>query len=423
MHRDFRPENLMFSYSDTEEFALPIKIGDFGLCRKVHGEHTKTSTLTSKVGHESYRAPEVIGNNYGTQADLFSLGLVIWEVVQLIKYRDMPTTFYKLVHESKTNLVKDFALLGDVQMKNVIISLTKRRIQDRAKVIPDHLIQVYSEQGLIIVSNAIELKMALNVCKEGDTIQIQNFRRSVNDPEFQLNTNNVTICANESAKHVFVWKIDSNGCKVEYLTWRRIIVNGNKNCISHCKFKHLDLNGSNNKLTNCVIGDPHGIAGTTLSGNANVFENCTIYCPITVTGSDNKFISTNILNMESFLFVISGSRNIIQKFKISSNSSNERVDSPLRFVNRRILRQFETKDLLLMREFNVIITADSSLCAILDGDLENAYVSGSNHTLKNLTVNGTLELNGEGHHINNCKVGNLKDKSVDSRVELLNKEL
>lgn len=51
MHRDFRPENLMFSYSPTEEFALPIKIGDFGLCREVHSEHSRTSTLTPGVGN------------------------------------------------------------------------------------------------------------------------------------------------------------------------------------------------------------------------------------------------------------------------------------------------------------------------------------------------------------------------------------
>lgn len=50
MHRDFRPENLMFTYSPTGDFVLPIKIGDFGLCREVR-EYWRTNTLTPGVGH------------------------------------------------------------------------------------------------------------------------------------------------------------------------------------------------------------------------------------------------------------------------------------------------------------------------------------------------------------------------------------
>lgn len=101
MHRDFRPENLMFSYSEIEEFALPIKIGDFGLCRKIHSEHTRTNTLTQRLGHPLYSAPETAKSDYGKQADLFSFGLVLWEVAQLIKSKDRPKLFHDLVMTQK----------------------------------------------------------------------------------------------------------------------------------------------------------------------------------------------------------------------------------------------------------------------------------------------------------------------------------
>lgn len=42
--------------------------------------------------------------------------------------------FYKLVHDSRTDLVKQ-SLSPD--LRDAIISLTQRRTQDRAKVIPN----------------------------------------------------------------------------------------------------------------------------------------------------------------------------------------------------------------------------------------------------------------------------------------------
>ncbi|OXA46578.1 putative serine/threonine-protein kinase gdt4 [Folsomia candida] len=66
MHRDFRPENIMFSFSLMgEDFAFPVKVGDFGQCRQIHSEQTKTKTLTPEVGNVIYRAPEANFVNYG----------------------------------------------------------------------------------------------------------------------------------------------------------------------------------------------------------------------------------------------------------------------------------------------------------------------------------------------------------------------
>lgn len=152
MHRDFRPENIMFTYSPTEEFALQIKIGDFGLCRKIHSENTKTSTLTCRAGHELYRAPETVGSDYGKQSDLFSFGLVIWEVMQLLKFEKIGRMFYKLVQENETDLIT----FKQYFIKNAVISLTRWRIRKRAMNIYRYLISVYS-QGLIIVGNNDEM--------------------------------------------------------------------------------------------------------------------------------------------------------------------------------------------------------------------------------------------------------------------------
>ena len=47
LHRDLKPENIMFS---GEKYRLPVKIGDFGLCRKIHSPQGQTDLLTVGAG-------------------------------------------------------------------------------------------------------------------------------------------------------------------------------------------------------------------------------------------------------------------------------------------------------------------------------------------------------------------------------------
>lgn len=69
IHRDIKPENI-FVTADGE-----FKLGDFGVARAVE----KTVSAMSRKGTYSYMAPEVYkGEEYGYQADLYSLGLVLY---------------------------------------------------------------------------------------------------------------------------------------------------------------------------------------------------------------------------------------------------------------------------------------------------------------------------------------------------------
>src|SRR5581483_6311000 len=79
LHRDFKPENVLFTYSQASKYELPVKIGDFGISRRMGSPETATSSrLTSGVGTDDYRAPELKSNDYNYPSDIFSLGLVIW---------------------------------------------------------------------------------------------------------------------------------------------------------------------------------------------------------------------------------------------------------------------------------------------------------------------------------------------------------
>ena len=77
IHRDIKPQNIFVSkYGD-------YKLGDFGIAKTV--ERTSGGT---KIGTYKYMAPEVYNNQpYGTAADLYSLGLVLY---WLLNERRMP---------------------------------------------------------------------------------------------------------------------------------------------------------------------------------------------------------------------------------------------------------------------------------------------------------------------------------------------
>ena len=72
IHRDIKPDNIFVSPSGD------YKLGDFGIARQLE----KTTTYMSKKGTYNYMAPEVYkGEKYGASCDLYSLGLVMYRLV------------------------------------------------------------------------------------------------------------------------------------------------------------------------------------------------------------------------------------------------------------------------------------------------------------------------------------------------------
>lgn len=69
IHRDIKPQNIFMSPSGI------FKLGDFGIARAM--EHS--TMATPGIGTLNYMAPEVaMGKSYGTSADIYSLGLVLY---------------------------------------------------------------------------------------------------------------------------------------------------------------------------------------------------------------------------------------------------------------------------------------------------------------------------------------------------------
>eukprot|EP00898_Chlorokybus_atmophyticus_P009225 jgi/Chlat1/932/Chrsp108S01365 len=78
MHRDIKPENFVFARADAD---LPLKAIDFGLAA-FFSEGVK---LTKCSGTPYYMAPEVIRGSYGAEADLWSVGVMLYEMIAGVK--------------------------------------------------------------------------------------------------------------------------------------------------------------------------------------------------------------------------------------------------------------------------------------------------------------------------------------------------
>ncbi|XP_074280927.1 CDPK-related kinase 1-like [Silene latifolia] len=71
VHRDLKPENFLFTSNDDHS---PLKAIDFGLSDYVKSDER----LNVMVGSAYYVAPEVLHRSYGTEADMWSIGVIAY---------------------------------------------------------------------------------------------------------------------------------------------------------------------------------------------------------------------------------------------------------------------------------------------------------------------------------------------------------
>jgi serine/threonine protein kinase/alpha-tubulin suppressor-like RCC1 family protein len=127
VHRDVKPENV---FIDSEGKAL---LADFGVARSMSGD-TQLTMHGVAIGTPSYMAPEQIdGSNLDGRADVYSLGLVAWEMFTGHRPWEGESLYAVLYHQKHHELPDVRALRPDVsdQIANAIAGAIEKDVSAR----------------------------------------------------------------------------------------------------------------------------------------------------------------------------------------------------------------------------------------------------------------------------------------------------
>ena len=92
IHRDVKPDNIFVSSHGN------YKLGDFGIARQIE----RTAAELSRKGSYTYMAPEVYnGQPYNASVDLYSLGIVMYRLLNQHRAPFMPENLHNITPEDK----------------------------------------------------------------------------------------------------------------------------------------------------------------------------------------------------------------------------------------------------------------------------------------------------------------------------------
>jgi serine/threonine protein kinase len=128
VHRDIKPSNFMLSKKGA------IKLLDFGIAKntdKSSSDYTQTGTLQS-MGTPMYMSPEQVKStkNVTGQSDIYSLGVVLWQMVMGQKPYDTTTTS---TFELQTKIVNEPLSITNTKFDGIIQKATAKSLTSRYK--------------------------------------------------------------------------------------------------------------------------------------------------------------------------------------------------------------------------------------------------------------------------------------------------
>ena len=114
IHRDLKPENILIKYTDTNKTNFDIKLTDFGFSTNEINSSIHTYSI---AGTPNYIAPEIETSHYNNKCDLWSLGIILYELYTNKYIFDSNIPIEREMNRYKGNIVKE----TDNEMINKLI--------------------------------------------------------------------------------------------------------------------------------------------------------------------------------------------------------------------------------------------------------------------------------------------------------------
>ena len=148
IHRDIKPENIFLTHKGD------FKLGDFGIARTVE----KSMGGLSKKGTYSYMAPEVFKNQpYGITVDIYSLGLVLYKLLNRNRAPFMPPYPESIAHSDREQAIAK-------RIGGEVMPLPVEAQDELGRVV----VKACSYQPQDRYQSAADMRRALEQCRNGE---------------------------------------------------------------------------------------------------------------------------------------------------------------------------------------------------------------------------------------------------------------
>lgn len=421
IHRDLKPANIMF----TSEYGLPIKIGDFGQSRTIPTHNTDNPTMTATgIGTRTYTAPEVNTGKYSYQSDLFSMGLIIWEIAALIGQDDRPSLFNRLVYSGDTYLVKkDHPIMGKL-VEQLVINLTKKKVQERCQSFDDidKLINKWKSvkfPGKILTCrNGEDLELCLSFVASNSTIILDE---GVYQGRFRLRQHKVKIMGKGVEKTVikspYSFDIYGNSCTILDLSVSPVNASATPSGGIHifsngCTLTNVNVTGAFTGIQ--IFGAENKITHTQLT-------------KITDWGielddrSMNCILSDATIEASGRGILVRGTNHSLQKITIANDSVHRSVEFPDVFLqdgSNHTLEHFTCTG-RETAETGCNLQVGSSSTTIKNCICHDILISGKDINLENIESRNSIRLapNAKNIKLRKCRTRKLEAESTDNMIE------
>ena len=179
IHRDLKPENILIKYIENNENNFDIKLTDFGFST----DDIKSSIIYhSYAGTENYMAPEIVDYHYNNKCDLWSLGVILYELYtnQYIFYSNNKKEGIINRFEGKINET------GNEMIDNLIRKLIQVDINNRIEW------EEYFKDDFFKINDKM-INIKINVKKNKKKIKIFNGNEYINENNIKLFIENKEI--------------------------------------------------------------------------------------------------------------------------------------------------------------------------------------------------------------------------------------